>query len=214
MHRKVRIAALLAAVSLSLSFGLAACRSSGATAPRHVVASDHGNFEASNAQGCGIERWAVKTGTDASASQVNMTPQDTTVANMVALSVPAGFNEDASRLVGSAEMQVWKLSATLVSFKEEADSDYHLVLHDDQGNSMIAEIPDPACVGQGSPFLAGITKARAQFNARYTANGSMQPAGVPVTVTGVGFFDTIHGQTGVAPNGIELHPVLQIQFGS
>jgi hypothetical protein len=27
-------------------------------------------------------------------------------------------------------------------------------------------------------------------------------------VTGVAFFDFIHGQTGVAPNGIELHPVL------
>jgi hypothetical protein len=30
------------------------------------------------------------------------------------------------------------------------------------------------------------------------------------TVTGVGFFDIIHGQTGVAPNGIELHPVLRV----
>ena len=30
------------------------------------------------------------------------------------------------------------------------------------------------------------------------------------TVTGVGFFDVIHGQTGVAPNGIELHPVLRL----
>ena len=28
------------------------------------------------------------------------------------------------------------------------------------------------------------------------------------TLTGVGFFDVIHGQTGVAPNGIELHPIL------
>jgi hypothetical protein len=28
------------------------------------------------------------------------------------------------------------------------------------------------------------------------------------TITGVGFFDLLHGQTGVAPNGIELHPVL------
>lgn len=33
-----------------------------------------------------------------------------------------------------------------------------------------------------------------------------------VTVTGVGFFDPIHGQTGVAPNGIELHPLLSIDF--
>jgi hypothetical protein len=29
-----------------------------------------------------------------------------------------------------------------------------------------------------------------------------------VTITGVGFWDAKHGQTGVAPNGIELHPVL------
>jgi hypothetical protein len=29
-----------------------------------------------------------------------------------------------------------------------------------------------------------------------------------VRLTGVGFWDEIHGQTGVAPNGIELHPVL------
>lgn len=35
----------------------------------------------------------------------------------------------------------------------------------------------------------------------------------PVTVTGVGFFDRVHGQTGVAMNnGIELHPVLAIEF--
>jgi hypothetical protein len=25
---------------------------------------------------------------------------------------------------------------------------------------------------------------------------------------GVAFFDYLHGQTGVAPNGIELHPIL------
>ena len=35
-----------------------------------------------------------------------------------------------------------------------------------------------------------------------------------VTVTGVGFFDVLHGQTGVAPNGIELHPVLAINIAA
>jgi hypothetical protein len=35
----------------------------------------------------------------------------------------------------------------------------------------------------------------------------------PVTITGVGFFDRVHDQTGVAmKNGIELHPVLDIVF--
>ncbi len=33
-----------------------------------------------------------------------------------------------------------------------------------------------------------------------------------VTVEGVGFFDFLHGQTGVADNGVELHPVLDIEF--
>ena len=30
-----------------------------------------------------------------------------------------------------------------------------------------------------------------------------------VRITGVGFFDYLHGQRGVAPNGIELHPVVE-----
>jgi hypothetical protein len=35
---------------------------------------------------------------------------------------------------------------------------------------------------------------------------------IPVTVTGIPFFDVFHGQTGIANNGIELHPILAIQF--
>jgi hypothetical protein len=30
-------------------------------------------------------------------------------------------------------------------------------------------------------------------------------------ITGVGFFDFEHGQSGVAPNAIELHPVLDVR---
>ena len=33
-----------------------------------------------------------------------------------------------------------------------------------------------------------------------------------VRISGVGFFDYLHGQRGVAPNGIELHPVLSVEF--
>jgi hypothetical protein len=32
-------------------------------------------------------------------------------------------------------------------------------------------------------------------------------------ITGVGFFDRIHGATGASPlNGIELHPILKIEW--
>jgi hypothetical protein len=34
----------------------------------------------------------------------------------------------------------------------------------------------------------------------------------PAVVTGVGFFDKVHDQMGVAKNGIELHPILDIKF--
>jgi hypothetical protein len=35
----------------------------------------------------------------------------------------------------------------------------------------------------------------------------------PARITGVGFFDRVHGQTGVSQfNGIELHPILKIEF--
>jgi len=61
-------------------------------------------------------------------------------------------------------------------------------------------------------FASLIANARTQFDARFTATSSFQSANIPVQIKGVGMFDFLHGQTGVAPNGIELHPVLDIKF--
>src|SRR5260221_2717633 len=77
---------------------------------------------------------------------------------------------------------------------------------------MIVEIPSPSCVGASSPFTQAIAKVRATFDGKLRATSSFQSVSIPVKVTGVGFFDRIHGQTGVAPNGIELHPVLDLVF--
>jgi hypothetical protein len=76
----------------------------------------------------------------------------------------------------------------------------------------VAEIPSPSCVGAGSRFAAQIASARAQFDAQFSVTSSFQTANIPVRVTGVGFFDFFHNQHGAAPNVIELHPVLDIQF--
>jgi hypothetical protein len=111
------------------------------------------------------------------------------------------------------EATVSRLVATLTMYKPEADSDYHLVLSDGAGNTMIADVPDPACAGAAGPLLSGIEKARAEFDAHDAAPGSFRTAPVPVTVTGVGFFDFLPGQSGVASNGIELHAVLDVEFG-
>ena len=59
-----------------------------------------------------------------------------------------------------------------------------------------------------APFKCDITHARAAADAIKISG--QDTVG---TVMGVGFFDFLHGQDGVAPNGIELHPVPAICFG-
>ena len=72
---------------------------------------------------------------------------------------------------------------------------------------MIAEIPSPDCAGAcASGRTEEFRKARAVLTAL-----PEEVARVIVVVTGVGFFDFLHGQTGAAPNGIELHPVLKVE---
>lgn len=160
---------------------------------------------------CGVERWSVKTGTDADVSKVNLNaPTNTTITAMRAFTAPNPIPPN-NRITGP-ETTLWVINATLTLFKLESDSDYHLVIQDASGTTMITEIPSPTCVGSGSPFLPGITNARSEFDARFTATTSFQTANIPVKVTGVGMFDFLHGQTGVAPNGIELHAVLDIVF--
>ncbi|GAC1651259.1 MAG: hypothetical protein NVS4B12_21880 [Ktedonobacteraceae bacterium] len=155
----------------------------------------------------------MKTGTDADASLINLqSTTQTTIASLTSL--PAPSNLPPNNRIQPTETTVFQLNATLTEYKLEADSDYHLILNDGSGNTLIGEIPDPTCVGSSSPLLSSIQKARSEFDAKYTPTGSFQIANVPVTVTGVGFFDFLHGQAGVAPNGIELHAVLDVQFGT
>jgi hypothetical protein len=79
-----------------------------------------------------------------STNLVNLTPRDSTIASMRALAMPASI-PSATRVPSSAETQAWRISATLTVFKLETDSDFHLVLSDTSGATMIAEIPSPSC---------------------------------------------------------------------
>jgi hypothetical protein len=155
---------------------------------------------------CGEERADVKLGLDAEAAKVEIAPTDTTIAELVALPVPRHPMRRAP-----AELRTWRVSATLIAYKLEADSDYHLVVTDDHDRTMIVEIPSVEC-SAASPWAAAIATARAVMDNRRPGK-KLRHTSIPVVVTGVGFFDKIHGQVGVAPNGIELHPVLAIELG-
>jgi hypothetical protein len=95
------------------------------------------------------------------------------------------------------ERHVFQVTAAVILVRHEADSDLHLVLSDGQ-RTMIAESPAPACDPAATPTRR-LQMERARAQVRLCARARM---------TGVAFFDYFHGQTGVAPNAIELHPVL------
>jgi hypothetical protein len=159
----------------------------------------------------GNPRWSVKTGTDVDAGLVDLEhPVKSDVLTLGRLKPPDPIPH--KHRVRPVETTVYVVSATLVQFKREPDGDYHLVLEGDDGSTMIAEIPNPRCVGRSCPFRDRIIDARRAFDARFQVTTSWQHPNVPVVVTGIGFFDLPHGQIRPAPNYIELHPVLGIEF--
>jgi hypothetical protein len=183
-----------------------AARSAGALTSEMLAAAAH-------------ERWSVKTGSDPDAQALTtQVPTATTVADLVALPVPAVLPPDGRS--DGVEKTVYQLTATLQEFGTEADGDVHMVLADDQGHTMIAEIPNPVDITSPSYFASQIASTRAAFDSRFQITENISPqmgaqlqqVTVAVTVTGLGFFDFAHGQSGVAPNAIELHPVIGIIF--
>src|ERR1043166_1950976 len=166
---------------------------------------------------CGVERWSVKTGTDADIGLVNLnsaSPTTITVLHGYASPDPT----PANNRVPPAETTQWVIQGTLIKYKLEDDSDYHLVIQDGTNNTMVTEIPypgnSPACVSASSPFLPGIASSRCKFDGSGLplATGSFQTTNTPVRLTGVGMFDFPHGQTGASPNQIEFHPIIDIAF--
>jgi hypothetical protein len=167
-----------------------------------------GNYT-KNGGACGTERWDIKTGTDPAVSSVSLSPQPTTIATLVALAAAGGGTSRES----PTETSLWELKdVTMTLIKLETDSDYHIVVSDGT-HTMIVEVPYPDCASS-SPWSCFISRARAEVDAKIgTISTSPSYPGLTITVRGVGFFDYLHSQTGVAPNAIELHPVLQICFG-
>ena len=218
--RRVRLiavgAVLLAAIAI-----IALLRPTHA-APRHVglrvvrpdgeplPAEQSGDHEIVLASGCGVERWPVKTGTDADRGHVSTTVHSTSIQSLSSRPKPSHY--PTNNRIAPAELHVWQVTARVTQYKEEADSDIHLVLKDSANRSMIAEIPAPSCVGNSSRWKAGIAGARSTWTHTYPLSSSWHHINRSVTIRGLGFFDPPHGQTGASSNGIELHPVIRVQL--
>lgn len=164
---------------------------------------------------CGTERWPVKTLADPQGKAMFDAPATTsTIAELSAL--PAPTRKELMAAMNTrfpAEIQAGRklVHAVVLGFKLETDSDVHIVLADraDQSITMVAEIPSPGCVPEKyRSYIAGV---RASFITAFgnpTPRMKHLPRPRPIQAEGPLFFDMIHGQTGVAKNGVELHPLL------
>ncbi len=161
------------------------------------------------AQNCGgKERWGPKDGTDAQAPNIdltNITPE--AVTDLVTIHQPhlPGQGDNTTRIVPD-ETHVYRVQARLVKWKHESDDDdYHLVLTDDTLNFTDETAHPPV------PPSARQTMDQRFPNADQSGKWN-DGAGAQVEITGIGFFDRPHRQTGRAPNNIEIHPIISIRF--
>lgn len=183
------------------------------TLPSHVFAQEH------DAPGkCGVERWAVKTLTDSDMASVDLIPRSMTVESLRSLNggQPAiASMSDAKQYANrrlEAEKHAVTVRAVLVGWKRENDRDFHIVIAspNDPSATMIAEPPDPSC--SSSPHAKQFAAVRAAMVQCFGEPGRWKTLPhMTVDITGVPFFDVPHGQTGHAPNAIEIHPVLSIK---
>jgi len=161
----------------------------------------------------GTERWAEKVLTDAAENTIHFTPLVTqTTSQLAALTTPTPST--TMPRTGPVETTTYITHCTITIKKAETDNDYHLVLYDGK-QTIIGEIPDPTCAAAAtSPYVNQFLACR-NFIDAHIASGNVSSVNIPpVVVTGVGFVDPPHGQTGAAPNNFELHPIINIYFES
>ena len=163
---------------------------------------------------CGQERWGIKTLSDPDTTQINFREiKPTTVSEQIQLERPEGRMEE--RL--PSETNEYVLDCNLIGYKREKDQDFHIVVADiATGERMVIEIASPEC--------ESVKQSGRYEEMKAVHDWFVQNIGIPhsafyylptpkeISVTGIGYWDFLHGQTGMAANGREIHPVLSMQL--
>jgi hypothetical protein len=169
----------------------------------------------------GVFRWPVRTGADPDAALVEATPVATTVEELIAEPRPSDMPLESrvipayqSHRAEGPERHIYQLEARIVGCKLQMSGNLHLNLQGETGQTMIANCPDPdpQFVAPGSRWVKEIAEVRREIEDKLQPESRKKKVNERVRITGVGFFNAIHGQWGLAPNGLELTPVLSIEW--
>lgn len=165
-------------------------------------------------QDCGKERWDVKNLSDKEAKSIKWTPIRTTVKSLSQLKQEYPVNDKTfnKKIRFGYEFNIYEIKCRIREYRKEDDGDYHLVLVDlkDTTSTIVGEIVNPLCtdISKNNNYLNTFISTRSEFEKMKIAHNKVKSG--TYTVIGVCFFDKIHGQLGVAPNGVELHPIMDI----
>ena len=151
------------------------------------------------------DRRDVKFVRDNFVSKIDTNDLDVTVYDLGNVPEPKQLYRNTVRL--QIEMQVFTIKCKVKKIIKEKDGDYHIIVEDliHTGSTMIIEVVNPSEVG--TKFYSQIKKVR-----KFLLNNHLLMVNKTIIVSGVAFFDIKHNQKGIAPNGIELHPVLKLNF--
>lgn len=162
---------------------------------------------------CGVERWPVKTLSDADATSVDVTTvQPTTIKTLNELAVHC--SGIPSPRTYPEEFRLYEVTGRITVAKSENDHDYHVALADldEPAYTIVTEIADPLCDGAvQSPFRLLLSSARSTFDAITGGHAISSLVGAILKVRGIGFYDFNHGQSGRSQSCLELHPVLSVE---
>jgi hypothetical protein len=157
----------------------------------------------------GEERWPQKVLIDKEAADIPHSFQESTIAQLTQIDTKTPQNryrEGKPRM--EIEKHIYKIKDCFITdVLRENDNDLHLVIEDGKGNHMIAEIPDPQCPEAEKSDWSSNFEACRKLMLKYGNNYRHYL----FTLTGVLFVDKAHGQTGIAPNSVELHPLLEMK---
>lgn len=162
---------------------------------------------------CGVERWAVKTLSDAAASSVDVgRVQATTIKALNEL--PTHCSGLPTTRAFQEEFVVYEVVGRIIYVKDEDDRDYHVAVGDpsDSSYTIVTEVADTACNGAiSSPHREAMGSARASFLNALAGRSPSALVGTTVRIRGVGFYDFNHAQIGRSRNCMELHPLISYE---
>jgi hypothetical protein len=130
----------------------------------------------------------------------------TSIADIAKLGAPA--KAPASRTT-PFQKQRWQVTAVVDQYRAASNGEIVLVLFDTGTSTyMDAYLSNPKCLTPSARGRGEIVAARNAFTSHCPApQGTYQPLGATVQLTGVGFWNPAKTTKGALPNGAELRPV-------